>query len=101
MARVARRGGDRDVLHVLRCGVLGVHRWLELGPIRLHASAAFGPLVLVGLTGSDDRPSLEGLFAALIGKSSSTCCKPDGAQSMALAQRRAAAAREAGVAART
>lgn len=65
-------------------GALGVHRWLELGPIRLPAPAAFGPLVLVGLTGSDDRPSLEGLFTVLVAQSLHAL-QPDGAQSMALA----------------
>ncbi|MGC4120612.1 MAG: hypothetical protein QM765_39750 [Myxococcales bacterium] len=59
----------------------GVHRWLQLGPIRLNASAAFAPLVLAALAQRADWRSAIVAAAAL----AIQLVQPDAGQQTALA----------------
>jgi hypothetical protein len=60
----------------------GVHRWLPLGPLRLHASAAFAPWLLFGLASEEKRVRM----AALAGVVQAVhLAQPDAAQATALA----------------
>ncbi|PTL80315.1 hypothetical protein [Vitiosangium sp. GDMCC 1.1324] len=65
-------------------GIEHVHRWLSLGPIRLHASAAFLPWVLGGLASSSERARANSLALAL-GAQLIHLAQPDAAQATALA----------------
>jgi hypothetical protein len=65
-------------------GVEGVHRWIALGPVRLHASAAFLPWILGGLASPSARLRTLGLVLAL-GAQLIHFAQPDAAQATALA----------------
>jgi len=62
-------------------GAEGVHRWIQLGPVRLNASAAFAPLVLMALS------TLAGRWALGLGVAAFAIhvTQPDAGQQTALA----------------
>lgn len=65
-------------------GLEGVHRWLPLGPLRLHASSAFVPWVLVGLL-STSRTTLRRTWVLLATIQAIHVLQPDAGQASALA----------------
>ena len=65
-------------------GMDGVHRWLPLGPLRLHASAAFLPWLLGGLVSPSARARMFSL-ALVLGAQLVHLAQPDAAQATALA----------------
>lgn len=65
-------------------GSEGVHRWLALGPLRLHASAALAPWLLLGFT-SLDRAARERATVAVLAVQLLHLAQPDAAQATALA----------------
>lgn len=65
-------------------GLDGVHRWISLGPLRLHASAAFLPWLLGGLASSSTWARTFGL-ALVVGAQLVHLAQPDAAQATALA----------------
>jgi hypothetical protein len=69
---------------LLAPGLEGVHRWLPLGPLRLHASSAFAPWVLVGLL-SSSRTTLRLTWILLIAIQAVHVVQPDAGQATALA----------------
>lgn len=65
-------------------GLEGVHRWLPLGPLRLHASSAFVPWVFVGLL-STSRTTLRRTWVLLATIQAIHVLQPDAGQASALA----------------
>jgi hypothetical protein len=63
-------------------GMYGVHRWLALGPLRVHASAALAPWLLFGALFA---PSRALSLAALLFTQLVHLAQPDAAQATALA----------------
>lgn len=62
----------------------GVHRWVSLGPLRLHLSSLLVPWVLLGLASPDDRDRRPALVAALVAQVIHLA-QPDAGQATALA----------------
>lgn len=65
-------------------GLEGVHRWLPIGPLRLDASAALAPWLLLGLA-SGDRGVRERSTIAVLAAQFLHVIQPDAAQATALA----------------
>jgi cell division protein FtsW (lipid II flippase) len=65
-------------------GIAGVHRWLPLGPLRVNASAALAPWLLLALADAD-RARRWGAVAAAVGVQAVHLVQPDAAQATALA----------------
>jgi hypothetical protein len=65
-------------------GILGVQRWLELGPLRVHPSAFLTPLVLVLGAGRVIRKPVM-VHASLLGLQAVHFLQPDAGQAIALA----------------
>ncbi len=65
-------------------GLDGIHRWIALGPLRLHASAVLAPWVLLGMSAA-----LHGRFAQAtalaLGMSAVHAAQPDAGQGTAFA----------------
>lgn len=62
----------------------GVHRWIIAGPVQLNASAALGPLVLVGLLDSEDALRWSAIAPLLLAQALHFA-QPDAGQAFALA----------------
>lgn len=65
-------------------GLDGVHRWLAVGPVRLLASAAFAPWLLLGFA-SPERTVRERTTFAALGVQLLHLAQPDAAQATAVA----------------
>ncbi len=65
-------------------GLEGVHRWLPLGPLRLHASSAFVPWAFVGLLSSSSK-TLRRTWVLLATIQAIHVLQPDAGQASALA----------------
>ena len=65
-------------------GLEGVHRWLPLGPLRINASAALAPWLLLGLADGEGG-RWRGAAVAVLGVGAVHLAQPDAAQATALA----------------
>ena len=70
---------------LLAPGVDGVHRWLPLGPVRLHAAAVLLPLLLVAMQGLAQARGWWMSTAVAVGVAVVLVLQPDGAQATAFA----------------
>jgi cell division protein FtsW (lipid II flippase) len=66
-------------------GVEGVHRWVPLGPLRLHAAAVFLPLLLVGMQGLSQARGWWVSTGIAVGVALLLLLQPDAAQATAFA----------------
>jgi cell division protein FtsW (lipid II flippase) len=66
-------------------GVDGVHRWVPLGPLRLHAAAVFLPLLLVGMQGLSQARGWWVSAGVAVGVALLLLLQPDAAQATAFA----------------
>lgn len=91
----ARRGRWFDFAAVLTLGALaatllapgveGVHRWVPLGPVRLHAAAVLLPLLLVAMPGLSQARGWRISAAVAVGVAFILWLQPDAAQATAFA----------------
>ncbi|HEX2572638.1 MAG TPA: hypothetical protein VH877_24025 [Polyangia bacterium] len=65
-------------------GIDGVYRWLSVGPLRLNASSAFAPWLLIGLSASRERPRMRAMVPVLVAQVAHVM-QPDAGQATALA----------------
>ncbi|HEU0079117.1 MAG TPA: FtsW/RodA/SpoVE family cell cycle protein, partial [Longimicrobiaceae bacterium] len=70
---------------LLAPGVEGVHRWLPLGPARLHPAAVFLPLLLVALQGLSQARGWWISIGVAVGVALVLLLQPDAAQATAFA----------------
>jgi Cell cycle protein len=66
-------------------GMLGVHRWIALGPIRLHASSILSPMILAGAAALSARGRSAWAAALLLTAQVVHALQPDAGQATALA----------------
>jgi cell division protein FtsW (lipid II flippase) len=70
---------------LLAPGVEGVHRWMPLGPVRLHAAAVLLPLLLVAMHGLAQARGWWVSTAVAVGVAGVLLLQPDAAQATAFA----------------
>lgn len=73
-------------------GIDGVHRWLAVGPVHLHASAILAPLIVAGLGGLAARGRWWPFAALLVAAQALHVAQPDAGQAFAVALGAAVAA---------